>query len=81
VVEPEALDYVQGPETVWEPEPVERVAAEGPLAAYRYRGFWQPMETLRDKNFLEDLGQRGDAPWARQASDPEAGEEGADALP
>jgi glucose-1-phosphate cytidylyltransferase len=83
VVEPEALDYVEGPETVWEREPLERLADEGHLAAYRHRGFWQPMDTLRDKNLLEDLWQRGDAPWARRTADPEAGsgEEGADARP
>jgi glucose-1-phosphate cytidylyltransferase len=65
VLEPEALDYIAGPETVWEREPLERLAAEGHLAAYRHRGFWQPMDTLRDKHLLEDLWQQGSAPWAR----------------
>ena len=64
VVEPEAIDYIDGDATVWEREPLERLADEGNLAAYRHDGFWQPMDTLRDKHLLEELWERGDAPWA-----------------
>jgi glucose-1-phosphate cytidylyltransferase len=64
VLEPEAIDYIDGDATVWEREPMERLAREGQLAAYRHRGFWQPMDTLRDRHLLEDLWQSGDAPWA-----------------
>ena len=64
VLEPAALDYIDSDSTVWEREPLERLAREGNLAAYRHRGFWQPMDTLRDKHLLEDLWERGEAPWA-----------------
>jgi glucose-1-phosphate cytidylyltransferase len=64
VLEPAAIDYIEGDATVWEREPMERLAREGQLAAYRHRGFWQPMDTLRDKHLLEDLWERGVAPWS-----------------
>jgi glucose-1-phosphate cytidylyltransferase len=64
VLEPAAIDYIAGDETVWEREPIEQLAADGQLAAYRHHGFWQPMDTLRDKHQLEDLWERGVAPWA-----------------
>ena len=63
VLEPAALDYIDGDATLWEKEPLERLAADGQLAAYRHRGFWQPMDTLRDKRTLEALWDAGDAPW------------------
>jgi glucose-1-phosphate cytidylyltransferase len=63
VLEPEVLKYIQGDETVWEQEPMERLAQEGNLAAFRHLGFWQPMDTLRDKNVLEALWQSGNSPW------------------
>jgi glucose-1-phosphate cytidylyltransferase len=63
VMEPKALDYVAGDETVWERAPMERLAAEGELMAYRHEGFWQAMDTLRDRRHLEDLWAGGDAPW------------------
>jgi glucose-1-phosphate cytidylyltransferase len=63
VVEPAVLDYIEGDATVWEREPMERLASEGKLAAYRHEGFWQPMDTLRDKMVLEELWASGDAPW------------------
>lgn len=63
VLEPAALDYVTGDSTVWEREPLEKLAQDGQLSAYRHFGFWQPMDTLRDKNLLEDLWQSGEAPW------------------
>jgi glucose-1-phosphate cytidylyltransferase len=64
VVEPDVLDEIEGDATIWEREPLERLAASGDLAAYRHRGFWQPMDTLRDKHVLEELWQDGKAPWA-----------------
>ncbi len=63
VVEPKALDYITEDKTVWEQEPLEIMAKTGQLAAYRHHGFWQPMDTLRDKNLLEDLWASGEAPW------------------
>jgi glucose-1-phosphate cytidylyltransferase len=63
VLEPKVHDYIAGDETIWEREPLEQLAREGKLAAYRHRGYWQNMDTLRDKNVLEDLWKNGDAPW------------------
>lgn len=63
VLEPQVLDYIEGDTTVWEAEPLERLAQEGNLCAYRHHGFWQPMDTLRDKKYLEDLWQSNHAPW------------------
>ena len=62
VADPSVLDLVEGPETLWEREPLEQLAAAGELAAYRHDGFWQPMDTLRDKLHLEELWRTG-APW------------------
>jgi len=59
------LDYLEGDQTVLEREPLERAAAEGQLAAFRHEGFWQPMDTLREKELLESLWQSGRAPWKR----------------
>jgi glucose-1-phosphate cytidylyltransferase len=63
VIEPKALDYIASDDVTWEREPMERLAREGDLAAYRHTGFWHPMDTLRDKNVLEDLWMSGKAPW------------------
>jgi glucose-1-phosphate cytidylyltransferase len=63
VADPGVLDKIAGPDTIWEQGPLEQLAAEGELAAYRHTGFWHPMDTLRDKHFLEDLWVRGEAPW------------------
>jgi glucose-1-phosphate cytidylyltransferase len=63
VLEPQVFDYIAGDETQWEKEPMERLAAEGQLMAYRHGDFWQCMDTLRDKVLLESLWQKGDAPW------------------
>ena len=60
---PKVLDYIDGPATIWEREPLERLAAEGQLGAYRHEGFWHPMDTMRDKNLLEELWQSGKVPW------------------
>ena len=63
VLEPAVLDYIEGDDTQWEREPMENLAREGQLMAYRHEGFWQCMDTLRDKVLLEKLWQSGDAPW------------------
>jgi glucose-1-phosphate cytidylyltransferase len=63
VLEPAVLDRIDGDATVWEREPLERLAREGQLGAFRHEGFWQPMDTLRDKNVLEQLWAAGSPPW------------------
>lgn len=63
VLSPAVMDYVTDDRTVWEQEPLERLACEGQLAAYRHDGFWQPMDTLRDKRHLDELWRTGRAPW------------------
>jgi glucose-1-phosphate cytidylyltransferase len=63
VISPEVIDYIAGDETSWEKEPLERLASEGELAAFAHQGFWQPMDTLRDRIMLEELWKSGDAPW------------------
>ena len=62
IADPSVLDLVDGPATIWEREPLETLAADGDLVAFRHIGFWQPMDTLRDKQHLEQLWQDG-APW------------------
>jgi glucose-1-phosphate cytidylyltransferase len=62
VLEPSVVDLIEAPETLWEREPMEQLAADGDLVAWRHDGFWQPMDTLRDKQHLEQLWQDG-APW------------------
>jgi glucose-1-phosphate cytidylyltransferase len=63
VLEPGVFDYIDGDETPWERKPLEHLAAEGQLMAYRHEGFWQCMDTLRDKKLLQDLWDSGQAPW------------------
>ena len=63
VLSPKILDYITGDKTIWEREPLEQLAQEGDLAAFKHHGFWQPMDTLRDKVHLEELWQAGKAPW------------------
>lgn len=63
VLEPGVFDYIDGDATQWEREPLERLAAEGQLAAYKHDGFWQCMDTLRDKRLLNNLWDSGSAPW------------------
>lgn len=62
VADPSVLDLVEGPGTLWEREPMEQLASSGELVAFRHDGFWQPMDTLRDKLHLEELWRQG-APW------------------
>ena len=63
VLSTKVLDYIHGDDTVWEREPLERLAHEEQLMAYRHDGFWQPMDTMRDRVFLEELWAKGNAPW------------------
>jgi glucose-1-phosphate cytidylyltransferase len=63
VLSPKVLDYIDGDQTPWESTPLERLATEGQLMAFEHDGFWQPMDTLRDKIHLEDLWSTGRAPW------------------
>ncbi len=63
VVNPKAIDYIDDDDTSWEKEPLERIAEAGLLRAYRHGGFWQAMDSLRDKQVLEELWQSGKAPW------------------
>jgi len=63
VIEPEGLDYISDDMSVWEQEPMQNLASEGMLSAYKHYGFWQPMDTLRDKSYLEELWNSGKAPW------------------
>jgi glucose-1-phosphate cytidylyltransferase len=57
------FEYLKGDDTILERDPMERLAADKQLIAYKHSGFWQPMDTLRDKNRLEELWQSGNAPW------------------
>lgn len=63
VFEPGIFDYIEGDDTIFEREPLERLSKRGQLGVYPHKGFWQPMDTLRDKNKLEDLWSTGKAPW------------------
>ncbi|MDR3409552.1 MAG: glucose-1-phosphate cytidylyltransferase [Formivibrio sp.] len=63
VLSPKVIDLIDGDATVWEREPLEKLAESGQLTAFQHEGFWQPMDTLRDKIYLEELWQSGKAPW------------------
>lgn len=63
VLSPTCLNYIVGDHTSWEGEPLASIAQEGQLMAYQHNGFWQPMDTLREKNLLDDLWESGKAPW------------------
>lgn len=63
VLSPKVLDYIDGDSTLWEQEPLTDLARDGELMAYEHSGFWQPMDTLRDKHLLEKLWDSGKAPW------------------
>jgi glucose-1-phosphate cytidylyltransferase len=63
VLSPKVIEYIDGDSTVWERAPMERLAGERQLSAYIHQGFWQPMDTLRDKTHLEELWASGRAPW------------------
>ena len=63
VLKPIVLSYIKNDKTIWEQDPLVKLASEGQLMAYEHHGFWQPMDTLRDKIHLEELWQSGKAPW------------------
>lgn len=63
VLSPKVLDYIEDDMTIWEQSPLKTLASEGQLMAYEHKGFWQPMDTLRDKIYLESLWDGGSAPW------------------
>jgi len=63
VLEPGVMEYIDGDQTVFEQGPLQKLASAGQLMAYRHEGFWQPMDTLREKHLLEEIWQSGDAPW------------------
>lgn len=63
VLSPAVMDYIENDETVWERDPLQKLAREGELSSYLHRGFWQPMDTLRDKIKLDELWDDGKAPW------------------
>ena len=63
VLSPSVIDYIDDDRTSWEREPMERLAREGKLGAFPHQGFWQPLDTLRDKILLNDLWEQGKAPW------------------
>jgi glucose-1-phosphate cytidylyltransferase len=63
VLSPSVIDLIDGDSTTWEREPLEQLAQQGQLAAFAHTGFWQPMDTLRDKTYLEELWASGKAPW------------------
>jgi glucose-1-phosphate cytidylyltransferase len=63
VLEPEVLDYIAGDGTMWEREPLSDLARDGKVSAFRHDGFWQPMDTLREKHLLEEIWSTGHAPW------------------
>ena len=63
VLEPQVINYIDGDSTTFEREPLEKLSSEGQLNAYMHEGFWQCMDTLRDKQYLEELLERGNPPW------------------
>ncbi len=63
MLEPGVFDYIDGKDTIWERGPLERLAKDGQLRAFRHEGFFQPMDTIREKLVLEELWQSGNAPW------------------
>lgn len=63
VLSPKVIDYIEGDNTIWEQAPLKTLASEGQLTSFHHQGFWQPMDTLRDKTLLEELWQDGNAPW------------------
>jgi len=69
VLDRSVIDYVEGDDSVWEVEPMQRLVEDGQLVANRHQGFWQPMDNLHDKNTLEDIWATGEAPWKRTGSD------------
>jgi len=65
VLEPKIFDYLRDDKTIWEREPLERLSADNQLSVYLHPGFWQPVDTIREKNYLEELWELNKAPWKR----------------
>ena len=65
VLKSEVIDRIEGDHTTWEQEPLKNLASDGELMSYKHKGFWQPMDTLRDKNYLEKLWRNNQAPWKK----------------
>jgi glucose-1-phosphate cytidylyltransferase len=65
VLSPKVIDFIDGDKCVWEKEPMQKLALADNMSAYLHDGFWQPMDTLRDKNYLEELWSSGKAPWKK----------------
>jgi glucose-1-phosphate cytidylyltransferase len=65
VLEPKVLDYINEDKTIWEREPLEKLSSDNQLSAYLHSGFWQPVDTIRDKNSLEELWKLNKAPWKK----------------
>jgi glucose-1-phosphate cytidylyltransferase len=65
VLEPKVIDYIEGDSTIWERAPLERLSREGQLSAFKHDGFWASVDTLRDKNHLEELCASGKPPWKK----------------
>jgi glucose-1-phosphate cytidylyltransferase len=63
VCEPQIFDFIDGDETIWEKNPMERIATEGQMCAFKHQGFWRPMDTLKDKMDLNDMWNQNNAPW------------------
>lgn len=63
VLKPSALDYIDGDATIWEQQPLNNLATDGELMSFKHEDFWQPMDTLRDKHYIEELWETGKAPW------------------
>jgi glucose-1-phosphate cytidylyltransferase len=63
ILSPKVLDYIEGDQTIWERDPMEKLAKEGQMVAFEHQEFWQSMDTLRDKIYLEELWKSGKAPW------------------
>lgn len=63
VLSPKVLNYISDEQTIWEREPMQKLASENQMSVYFHHGFWQPMDTLREKHYLEQLWESGDAPW------------------
>ena len=63
MLSPKVVNYIEGDHILWEREPMEMLAQQNQMSAFEHNGFWQPMDTLRDKNHLEELWERKKAPW------------------
>ncbi|RCX16882.1 glucose-1-phosphate cytidylyltransferase [Anaerobacterium chartisolvens] len=63
VCQPDVFDYIDGDDSIWEHDPLEKISSTGRLMAYKHHGFWSPMDTVRDKFYLEELWKNGTAPW------------------